>query len=185
MEKTIKVYRVELEDKGGIITLNPYIPYGACPYEDKVTPRIPCALTILGCLRSLQIPSNPMVNKEDLNHGGAKLYLYEADIEARYIYRPTDNEVPDAYYTGELWIMNTQDVDFYKVRSYNIRKQLELPNCAYTRYIVNEEEQISEVPDFVATTVIYGDSMSFSYIEFDPERAEEAMKYAEENRLYY
>lgn len=182
---TIKVYRIELEDKGNIVALNPYIPNGACHYEDKITPRIPCATTILGCLRSLQIPSNPGINKEELNHSGAKIYLYEADVEARYIYRPTDNEVPDAYYTGELWILNTQDVDFYKVRGYNIRKQLELPNCAYTRYIVNEEERISEVLDFIATTVVYGDSMSFSYIEFDPDRAEEARNYAEKHGLYY
>ena len=182
---TIKVYRIELEDRGNIVTLNPYIPNGACPYEDKITPRIPCATTIIGCLRSLQITSNPGINMEELNHSGAKLYLYEAEVEVKYIYRPTDNEVPDAFYTGELWIMYAQDVDFYKVRGYNIRKQLELPNCAYNRYIVNEEEQISEIPDFVATTVIYGDSMSFSYIEFDPSRSEEALKYAEEHRLYY
>lgn len=61
---TIKVYRIELENRGNIMTLNPYVPIGACHFEDNTTPRIPCATTILGCLRSLQIPNNSRIDKK-------------------------------------------------------------------------------------------------------------------------
>lgn len=91
--------------------------------------------------------------KNKLNTCGTKIYLYEADIEIGNIYRPTENDVPDAFYTGELWILDAYDVDFYKVKCYNIRKHMDLPNCTYSRYAVTEEKE-DEIIDIRATTVV-------------------------------
>lgn len=178
----MKVYRIELQDRGNSIIVNPYIPKSAGYYEDKKTFRIPCATTILGCLQSLQITMNPDVDKHQLNNHYVKFYLYEAYVNIEFLHIPTQEEVFDAFYTGELWILNTNTI-FNKVGEYRIRKQMELPNCSYNRYAVTKMEE-EEALDIIATTVIYGDLNSFSYIDYDPDRADEARAYAEANRLY-
>lgn len=178
----MKVYRVELMDKGDLITYEPYIPKSVAHYEDHETSRIPCAPTILGCLRSLQIPQNPDIDKHQLDNHWVDFYLYEAYIDVEFLHVPTEKEVFDAFYTGELWILDTQ-ATFFKVSEYRIRKHMELPNCAYNRYAVTKANE-DEVLDMIATAAVYGDTTTFSYIDFDPDRAAAARAYAEINCLY-
>lgn len=180
--RKMKAYRIELRDRGDSITYEPYIPKSVAHYEDHETPRIPCAPTILGCLRSLQITQNPDIDKHQLDNHWVNLYLYEAYIDVEFLHVPTEKEVFDAFYTGELWILNTQ-ATFFKVSEYRIRKHMELPNCAYNRYAITKADE-DEVLDMVATAAVYGDTTTFSYIDFDPDRAAAARAYAEVNCLY-
>ena len=178
----MKVYRIELQDRGPSINFAPHIPKSVAYYENHDTPRIPCAPTILGCLRSLQITQNPDVDKHQLDNHYVNLYLYEAYVDVEFLHVPTEKEVFDAFFTGELWIMKTS-VTFFKVNDYKIRKHMELPNCAYNRYAITKGGE-DEVLDMVATAVVYGDETAFSYIDYDPDRAASARAYAEANRLY-
>lgn len=178
----MKVYRIELRDRGDSIIYEPYIPKSLAHYEDNKTPRIPCAPTILGCLRSLQITQNPNIDKHQLDNHYVNIYLYEAHVDIEYLHVPTEKEVFDAFFTGELWILNTQTT-FFKVSEYKIRKHMELPNCAYNRYAITRSDE-DEVLDMIATAAVYGDSTTFSYIDYDPDRAASARAYAEANCLY-
>ena len=56
----MKVYRLVVGEMGvdaqKSILLSPYIPNNRASEEDSTTPRIPCSLTIMGCITSLSLP---------------------------------------------------------------------------------------------------------------------------------
>lgn len=185
--RKMKVFHISRKDLGSIVRLEPRIPEFHADGEDRVIPRICVAPTILGCIRALELPSS-IVGEEaffDVNKDGKPypLYLYSSKVNVLDLRQPTNEEVQDYYNTGELWI--TAPWWFNKIADLTIRKHMDLPNCAYSRYCITEVGK-DEVCDKVAAPEVYGDdSLNFSFIAHNLCRDAEAMKYAEENRLYY
>ena len=176
------VYKLSFEDLGDKVMLCPSIPKHPAKGEDTTTPRICCAPTIMGCINGLEVVAaqNVRLNKKDGDT--IKLYLYVTVVDIDFLYQPTIDEVPDQWLTGEMWIRGNQM--FYKVLEYNLRKHMDIPNSAYSRYSmtsINEEE----VLDIHCASVVYGDIKSFSFIEHNPLRDDLALKYAEENPYQY
>lgn len=141
------------------IRLNPKVPDSICGGEDPVTPRICCAMSIRDCLVSLEAAYG-IVDKENVLYN-----VYEADVPVESIYQPSVDEVPDVWFTNELWIVESQQ--FNLVGTFRFRKQMRIDNSAYSRYSFHRVG-VPEVIDRIFASNVYGDDpMSFSFIEGD------------------
>lgn len=134
----IKVFRIEEEFKGDSYSLSPRVPTNIQNGEDSITPRICVCPTVFGCLDASQmcIPLSKKVSFEDIY-----LYSAELDTEKDSIYQPNENEVPDAFKTGELWVLN--DVEFKLEKIYKVRLFIAGINIYYI-YSSDVEEYIKE-----------------------------------------
>lgn len=85
---------------GGLNKLTPKIPgIAISQYENTTIKRICFSDSINGCLSALQsIPSKYFV------------YTLDENVEDQYIHIPTVDEVRDAKYTHEVWILREVDV---------------------------------------------------------------------------
>lgn len=80
-------------------TLTPKIPECAVPqYEDTKTKRICFSDSIDGCLSALQCP------------GKYYVYIPKENISEDSIYYPTVDDVRDAKYTHEVWVLSEINV---------------------------------------------------------------------------
>lgn len=185
---TMKVYHISREDLGNWPMMEPRIPHFASNEEDHITNRICVAPTIIGCLKALEIPESIGSEEEqffEFNKNGkpVPLYLYSANVDVSDLVAPTIEQVPDVWITGELWVISKYP--FKKEANLTVRKHMDLPNCAYSRYCITKEG-CEEVCDKVSAPAIYADDMyNFSFIGHNLYRDAMAIKYAEENRLYY
>ncbi len=94
----LRVYHITFNnDLGAEVILEPRVPKCIAEDEDKVTPRICVAPTILGCFRAHGIPLSKVLEP--------KYTCYYADIDVGDLYAPSIEEVPDVCITGELWVM--------------------------------------------------------------------------------
>lgn len=158
---SLVVYHISHIDLGEHTRIIPYIPESAAAIEDQTTPRICCALTIPACIQSMEL-------NYELRRGiFKKLYVYQTRVTTDELYQPIYGEVPDAWITGELWIMKPKMFTLTGV--YTIKKQQELDGCFYSRYSV-VVENAKEVANRNFSTPIYGDISSFSFLDADIER---------------
>ena len=88
----MNVFFVTKDYKEKLIELNPKIPKSIMKIEDSITPRICVSSSLNGYLSSI----DGLCNYD-------KLYVYETNVSD--IYQPTESQVPDAFLTGELWIL--------------------------------------------------------------------------------
>ena len=92
------------------IILNPRIPKTIGDDEEAITPRICMSTSILGAMSSIC---------KNLNYG-CKTFIYKLEIsndemnDDTYIHYPTENEVPDAFYTGEVWVLKSVQLKLFK-----------------------------------------------------------------------
>lgn len=111
----LKVYRLEEEYKGDSFTLSPRIPTNIQHGEDQTIKRICVCPTIIGCIKATQ-----MCFPLEFKAGFIPIHLYSATIDTDIcnVYQPL-KEVPDAFMTGELWLLN--ETKFTLERIYDIK----------------------------------------------------------------
>lgn len=88
-------------------TLNPRIPKNRMPSEDDKTPRICVSTSIAGCLAAVHT----------LKEGNT---VYIHTCESNEIIQPTKDQVPDVFFTGEIWI--TESVQMHLIGKIKITK---------------------------------------------------------------
>lgn len=106
------------------------------------------------------------------------VYLYSAEVSANLI-QPTEDQVPDSWHTGELWI--TTDTEFVLERTYEFNKQFDLPVFPYSRYSMTALNDI--IIDKVCADTIYGDIENFSFISLSVQRSIIGLDTGEFNNL--
>ena len=176
--EAMRVYRISTIDLGNCILLEPSIPKHPMKNEDIITPRICCAPTIMGCIDSAEIINT---NIDRLEAGECiTLYLYEAYVDVSNIHQPVNFQLPDQWLTGELWLFKSQE--FYKINKYVLRKHMDLPNSAYSRFSMTSINN-EEVLDVISASKIYGNLDSFSFIDFNELRSDMAISYHEKQQM--
>lgn len=188
----MKVYRIMLNPNfinGDVpderIKISPYIPKNALPNEDKIIKRIPCCPTIIGCIESLGLPDiyDHMVLDKKFVPGKDSsflVYLYSAEVSADNLIQPTEDQVPDSWHTGELWIAT--DTEFILERTYEFKKQFDLPVFPYSRYSMTTLNDV--IIDRVAADIIYGDMENFSFISLNVPRARTGLNTGAFNNIF-
>lgn len=161
----MRLYKILFEDFGGEVILHPSIPKYPAKKEDRIAPRICTAPTIPMCIHSLELFSHligEITTKE--------VFVYYCDLD-NYdnLVFPTQDQVPDAWLTGEVWI--TTDYKFYKLYDAVFGKHMYIPNSPYSRYYFKKKElEMSDLPDYMYARNIYGTEEYFSILEADPNR---------------
>lgn len=173
---SLLVFKICFEDYGNTVLLDPQIPRYPSKNEDVTINRIPVCTTIPNCIKALELSS--MVTEGDL----LTVYVYSSEVPMEYIEHPNkfDVKVPDQWRTGELWVMYPWM--FTKVGKATIRKHMEIPYSAYSRYAFTMEN-FNEVVDRICAAPIYGEMTSFSFIDLDHDRIEFALKYHGDNNI--
>lgn len=174
---SILVYKICFEDYGNTVLLAPRIPDHPAKNENITINRIPVCTTIPSCINSLELTS--MITKDNPL---LTVYVYASEVPMQYIEDPNKHEikVPDHWKTGELWVMYPWT--FFKISEATIRKHMEIPYSAYSRYAFTMKN-FNEVVDRICATPIYGEITSFSFIDLDHERIEFTLKYYGENNI--
>lgn len=162
----ITLYHVSLENKGSIFMFSPQIPKHVAIGEDEHTPRICCATSITNCIQAMA--EFPFVRK-DIHENIKEIYVYTATVPVDDV---SQAETPDAWMTGELWLL--KPTMFHRYRTYTVNRQMHFEGTCYSRFIFNcredefyEEENFSPIVDRVVAPVIYGDLSSFSILALD------------------
>lgn len=172
-------YHISLKDLGESVLMTPRVPDTHMNGEDKLIPRICVCPTIYGCVKAIYIPQLCE------NGGGLRLnngeylplYLYATYAKNDNIMVPTPSLVPDVENTGEVWL--TKEHVFTFVKKLKIHKQFDIPFSAYSRYAVSPYDD-DEIIDKISAQMLYGyDSDNFSYIDWNPHRADLAIKFHE------
>ena len=171
------VFKICFEDLGDTVRLDPRVPLHPAKNEDNKIDRIPVCTTIPACINALELTS--MITKDNPL---LTVHVYAADVPIEYLDHPNrhDVKVPDQWKTGELWVMYPWT--FIKLGKAYVRKHMEMPNSAYSRYAFRFEA-FSEVVDRVCAAPVYGEMKSFSFIDLDHERIESTLNYYGENNI--
>ena len=139
---SMKVYHISLTPLESL-QLFPRVPENIAEgYEDDRTNRICVCPTIPGCIMSTGLISQLAADNKEK----AVVYVYSAEVPFIYLKQPSVDEVPDAWSTGELWVMVPWT--FQLEDTYDLHKGLSH-----------------------AISPVYGSLDSFSFIELDIERA--------------
>ena len=155
-----RLYFVTDKHLGSSTILEPRIPESTLSMEDQVTPRICVAATIQQCLTAIEASSALETEKVD-----EKIYyVYFTIFDDSITKQPTSDEVPDAYSTGELWILEPDA--FFLIGAYKLTKGERIGNSCYRRYYFTKAG-CDPVVDRVCVSVVYGDIDAFSYIDYD------------------
>lgn len=171
------VYKICFEDLGDSVLLDPRVPLHPAKNEDTKINRIPVCTTIPSCVNALELAS--MITKDNPI---MSVYVYAATVPMEYLDHPNIHEVkvPDQWRTGELWVMYPWV--FTKLGKAYVRKHMEIPYSAYSRYSFRFEV-FSEVVDRICAAPIYSEMKSFSFIDLDYERIESTLNYYGENNI--
>lgn len=81
--------------------LYPKVPENRMNNEDDSTERICVSKSINGCLSALSYSK------------GDKLFVHSCNVENQDVYQPDGNEVEDACYTGEEWILKPVKMEYH------------------------------------------------------------------------
>lgn len=160
---TIRVYHISDQNFGNSVEFIPRVPIYLADecFEDTKTPRICCALTLPQCLYSTERTDDIESENDEI-----KLYVYEAYITPDKLYQPTERQVFDVYYTGELWL--TEPTTFTLVGPYTLRRH-QMLDFPYSRFSFTADGE-DEVVDRIVSNPVYGDSKAFSFIAVDRAR---------------
>lgn len=172
----MKVYHISRKDLGDSIVLIPRIPTHRAHGENSTIPRICCTPSIYNCLIAMEATAD--LNDKDITN----LYVYCADVDPLIICQPELDEVPDAFYTNELWILQQQR--FYKECNATLKIHMNIPSSPYSRYMFTRDG-CEDVLDRITSMPVYGTLGSFSYIDLNADRIPQAIQYAEQHREEY
>lgn len=157
---TMKVYRIHFSDCGTECLMNRKVPKNAMYGEDTTTKRISVCTNIIGCILALQIPydcceANIFEGRKE------ELYLYSAEVPVEKLYQPTEEEVPDVWKTGELWLL--EPTRFKLESKLYLRKHMEVQGNLYSKYSITYDGE-DEITDRISANAIYGWNKAFSFI---------------------
>ncbi len=109
-------------------------------------------------------------NPRDL---GIQFWAMTALVDASKLYQPSDEELPDVWKTGELWLLEPTKFNLYGM--FHLRRQMFIGNTPYARYSVSlyDGNDYDEVIDRHVATAIYGEEIQYSFITLDPQLAAE------------
>ena len=179
----LRLYRVTRDYFGEDVLLYPQVPKNVMIGEDSITPRICTCTTIPQCLQSLELEYSDEFRYRLFNGEEIVLNLYTTVIDdINDIAQPDIDLVPDAWKTGEVWVIQPKKFNF--VNKLAIRYHMDIPNSVYSRLLcrfIDEEE----VLDFYAEDPIYGDYFSFSYLVKNINRVNSAIDYAQSRELEF
>lgn len=119
--------------------LKPRIPKNRMPSEDDKTPRICVSTSIAGCLAAVQ----------GLKEGNT-VYIHTCTSEA--IIQPTNDQVPDIFFTGEVWITESVEMELIgKIKitkvdyfDYDPEKGISMTNYQYRVVNMKDKAKIFE-----------------------------------------
>lgn len=119
--------------------LNPRIPKNRLPSEDEKTARICVSTSITGCLAAVQ----------GLKEGNT---VYIHTCESNEIIQPTKDQVPDVYFTGEIWITESVQMELIgKIKitqvdyfDYDPEKGISMTNYQYRTVNMKDKAKIFE-----------------------------------------
>lgn len=125
-----------------------------------------------------------MMHKERLLNGEEiTLYLYYTKVNKfENLYFPDTEGVPDAYKTGEVWVIKPYRFRF--ISELKIRYHMDIPHSVYSRILCRYSGE-KEILDFRTGDPIYGDKRSFSMIVTNPNRYDSALDYAVSNEILF
>ena len=172
----MRLYHITRRDFGDSTVFKPVVPKYKAFGENTTLPRVCCAPSIYNCLVSMEASADVHTNYP-LN-----LYVYYTDIDSSMVYFPEPNEVPDVFYTNEVWLLGP--CKFYKECNATLNIHMNIPNSPYSRYVFTREG-CEDVLDRIGSMPVYGDLGSFSYIDFNAHRLPQAIQYAEQHREEY
>ncbi len=168
--KKIHLYHISRTDLGPEVFLTPDVPANTGFGEDEHTPRVCACLNVPGCLQS-----GEFFFDDDMILGGRPktLYVYEAWADPEDVWQPSVEQVPDAWFTGELWV--TRAIRWTKVDKGVLRKHLSYTvsckepraDVVYSRFAFTFDGY-DEVVNRAGASPVYGDADAFSVLAFDP-----------------
>ena len=171
----MKLYHISRQDLGESVILTPKIPKHKAFGENNSLPRICCAPSVYNCLISIEAAA-------DIENNAINLYVYSTEANSSMVYYPEPDEVPDVFYTNEVWLLG--ECEFYKEYNATLNIHMNIPNSPYSRYVFTREG-CEDVLDRIGAMPVYGDLGSFSYIDFNAHRLPQAIQYAEQHREEY
>lgn len=163
----LPLYFVSRENLGNVILIDPRIPESRAASEDGTVPRICCAMTLPACIQSMELSHEITDDKPEI-----ETWVYTSFVPNEYILTPTDSQVPDRWFTGEMWVVKPWT--FHQIGRFVLRKHMDIGDTVYSRYSFRYEHE-DEVVDRICATAIYGDVESFSFIELDPNKVKALM----------
>lgn len=143
---------------GDEVLLEPRSPRYPMSGENEAIPRICVCMSIYGCILAISPNILHLVDKTDF-------YLYYSYIDPSKIYQPCDDEVPDSWVTGELWI--TEPHTFYLKDKYIINKHADILGTPYSRYEYRASCIEDSIMDRIYAEPVYGCATKFSTISLD------------------
>ena len=179
----LRLYRIVDKCYGYETLFTPNIPQNIMDKENTTIKRICTAPTIPGCIESIQPLCNDAYKERLLNGEEITLYLYYTKVNKfENLYFPDTEDVPDAYKTGEVWVIKPYRFRF--VSELKIRYHMDIPHSVYSRILCRYSGE-KEILDFRTGDPIYGDKRSFSMIVTNPNRYDSALDYAVSNEILF
>lgn len=168
--RTLRLYHICQHDAGENVVLVPKVPAFRALGEDNGTPRVCACLNPYSCLRALELSYSPAMDEPPY---GLPVWIYCADVPMEDIEQPSTAEVPDAWLTGELWVMSSlvwhllSPATFRRHMRFDAKDRKSGASTVFSRYSLTFEGW-EETLDRVHGSAVYGDEQAFSYLEFDP-----------------
>lgn len=168
--RSIRLYHVCLEDRGEQTVFVPDVPERRSDNEDKWTPRVCACLTVPDCLRAMELAFDSGVA---LDNAELHVSVYQARVPVEHVVQPSTEQVPDAWMTGELWVMIP--IQWTLAFQGTFRRHMDFAcksfetgdNAVFSRYAFTAlgEEEVCDRCQGCAT---YGEENAFSFLEFNP-----------------
>ena len=166
----ILLYHVSLQDFGDRHTFIPAVPSKRAVQEDRTMPRVCACLTLPDCLKAMELTFDAGIS---LDGDTVPVYVYTARVPVESIHQPDTAQVPDAWMTGELWVMDA--VPWTLTRRGYLRRHMDFAakefvtgnEAVFSRYAFTPDGE-DEVVDKYRETVLYGDMDGFSFLELNP-----------------
>lgn len=119
--------------------LNPRIPKNRMPSEDEKTARTCVSTSIAGCLAAVH----------SLKEGNI---VYIHTCESNQVIQPTKDQVPDVFFTGEIWITEPVEMNLIgKIKitkaghfDYNLERGIFMTNYQYRAVNMKDKAKIFE-----------------------------------------
>ena len=128
--------------------------------EDSVTPRICVAKTVEGALRAMPQTGKIIANMRSIGLP-VVIHAYYLSADARNVYLPTEDEVPDVKNTGELWLLESPEKVMrrdYLITDEFIHKTKDQNGRDYEQFIGCNLKQIKFQDNFENLVKILSDS---------------------------
>ena len=158
----ITVYHMSNKFLGEVTVMKSRVPKITAFGEDEHLPRICVAPSIIGCIYAL--PEFPPPDREITK---MQWWLYRADLDGDDlldVYHPDSAELPDAWETGEFWLLKPTVFDLERI--YVAQTLARLVGTPYRWWTFTELDR-EPVRNNAIGDVYYGTPAAFSVMVYD------------------